>query len=198
MMYNQQKVKEAILKKGYAWFDNGDYNLNIIGIRSTVTNKITNKFDDLLTLSYKTGNGETYKEYNITTDPGLYYSQNLLSPDGVAILVPGQYRGTWQIGLHQGKYEALVQRKAVKVFRDKNKDSTYDMLPATIKEGLFGINIHHSSSIGASQIVDKWSAGCQVFQDINNFNEFLALCKLASKAYGNSFTYTLLLDTDLS
>ena len=32
-----------------------------------------------------------------------------MQESGVAILKPNQYRSTYQIGLHQGKYEALRQ-----------------------------------------------------------------------------------------
>ena len=131
-------------------------------------------------------------EFPITTDPGKYYSQNLLDQSGVAILVPNQYKNTWQVGLHQGKYEALVQRKPVKVYRDKNKDSIYDLNAETINTGLFGINIHRSNSNGTSQVVGKWSAGCQVFQSPQDFNIFMNICKKSQKIWGNSFTYTLI------
>ena len=38
------KIKEACKKKGYAFFENGDYNLNIVGIRSAYGK--ADKFDD--------------------------------------------------------------------------------------------------------------------------------------------------------
>ena len=44
-------------EKGYAYFTNGAYNLNIIGIRSDNKNKVTNLFDDYLVVIYKTPNG---------------------------------------------------------------------------------------------------------------------------------------------
>ena len=192
MKYNFQKIKQLIQSKGYSWFETGDYNLNIVGIRSNQKNQITNQFDDLITISYLISGVEQYHEYPITTEPGIHYSQNLLNQSGVAILVPGQYRGCWQIGLHQGKYEALVQRKPIKVYRDKDKDKEYDLLPETIDEGLFGINIHRSNPKGQSVEVGKWSAGCQVFKSSEDFNLFINLCKKAQKVWGNSFTYTLI------
>ena len=167
-MYSYTKIKDSLLTKGYAWFDQGQYNLNIVGVRNyNVSHKITNLFDDTLCVCYE--NGLKYVEYPITTEPGLYYSQNLLDKDGVAILVPGQYKGCWQIGLHQGKYEALVQRKSVKVYRDKDKDQIYDLDSTTVEEGIFGINIHKSG--WDSQEINKWSAGCQVFKKENHFFE---------------------------
>ena len=190
MKYNYQQIKQFITNKGYSWFEEGDYNLNIVGIRSNQKNQITNKFDDFLTISYQIGGIQQYHEYPITTEPGIYYTQNLLDKKGVAIMVPGQYKNTWRIGLHQGKYEALTQIKLIKVYRDKNKDKEYDLNPETINEGIFGINIHHAGA--DSQQIDKWSAGCQVFKRLEDFNIFMNICKKASKIWGNLFTYTLI------
>jgi hypothetical protein len=103
-------------------------------------------------------------------------------------LVAGQYRGSHAIGLHQGKYEALKQQKPVKVYRDINKDMTYD--ENTITEGVYGINIHKAGQ--DSTYVENWSEGCQVFKRERDFNEFMALARQARLIYGNSFTYTLL------
>lgn len=196
MKYSIQQIEKTILSLGYKWFSQGDYNLNIVGVRNSTTNhQITNLFDDILTLSLKKGDVWYYFEYPITTEPGLYYTQNLLDKDGVAILVPGQHKGCWQVGLHHGKYEALVQRKPVKVYRDKDKDKVFDLDLQTVEEGIFGINIH-KSGIDSKQI-DKWSAGCQVFKIQSDFDHFINMCKYAQKLWGNSFTYTLIESKDL-
>ena len=195
MAWTRTKVKNAVLDLGYTWFEEGNYNLNIVGIRNSLTsNEITNKFDDWLTVSYNIDGEEFYHEFGATCDPGMHWAQNLLNPDGAAILVPGQYKGSHQIGLHRGQYEALVQVKPVKVFRDNNRDQRYDMDPNRIKEGIFGINIHRATRIaeGESKLVDKWSAGCQVIASNSNFTLFMELCNNARNIWGNSFTYTLL------
>lgn len=192
--YDFKKLFES---KGYAWFTKGDYNLNIIGIRSNNKNKITNKYDDILVVDYNTGNGHNRVYYNITTEPGLYYTKNLLNTAGAAILVPGQYRGCWQLGLHKNVYKALVQKKPVKVYRDKNKNDVYDLHPETIQNGMFGINIHRSSEKVTVDTVNKYSAGCQVFNDIKQFESFIRLCEKQRKLYGNSFTYTLINEEDM-
>ena len=50
----REQIKTTVETKGYKWFENGDYNLNIVGIRNSETlNEVTNKFDDYITLSYK-------------------------------------------------------------------------------------------------------------------------------------------------
>ena len=191
--YNFEKLFKD---KGYAWFTKGSYNLNIIGIRSN-NDKVTDKYDDILVVDYNTDNGHKRVCYTITTEPGKYYMQNLCNPKGAAILVPGQYRGCWQIGLHHGKYKALCQRKAVKVYRDNNKDMIYNMTPKSIDKGIFGINIHRSNKTCICDTIDKYSAGCQVFNDPVEFNAFMRLCETQRKLYGNTFTYTLINEEDM-
>lgn len=193
----EKAVADAMARKGYAYFKTGDYNLNIIGIRSDCGRKVTNKFDDFLIVTYNANGKLNIKVYSITTEPGRYYMQNKLgNAKGTAILVPNQYRGCWQIGKHNGKYDALVQVKPVAVYRDSNKDMMYDYNKTD--KGLFGINIHRSNPYGTSATIDNWSAGCQVFANSKDFAEFMELCNEQRKRYGNSFTYTLLDEKDLN
>lgn len=193
-VYDFEKLFKA---KGYVWFTKGNYNLNIIGIRSNNNNKVTNKYDDMLIVDYNTGNGHKRVCYTITTEPGIYYIENLYNSKGAAILVPGQYRGCWQIGLHRGKYKALCQKKEVKVYRDNNKNMIYDINPENIDKGIFGINIHRSNETYTRNTIDKYSAGCQVFNNPVEFNAFMRLCEEQRKLYGNSFTYTLINEEDM-
>ena len=198
MEFNRSQVEKAVKSKGYKWFENGDYNLNIVGIRNSSTNnEITNKFDDLLTVSYKIDGVWYFHQWEATTDPGLHWAENLLNKDGVAILVPGQYSGSHKIDLHQGKYSALKQQKPLKVYRDNNKDGKYDMLEKNIKEGIYGINIHRASATGTSTQIDKWSAGCQVIANNQNFDKLMELANKSKDNWGNSFTYTLIESKDI-
>jgi len=175
-------------------FESGNYNLNIIGIRSKDTDP--NQFDDRICAVYKDEDGTwTTKTWKITTDPGLFWLGHPMKVSGTAILVAGQYRGSHKIAKHQGKYEALCQRKPVKVYRDRNMDEVLDMSPETIEEGLFGINIHKAGV--ASTQVNKWSAGCQVFAHSSDFDDLIRLCKKASAIWGDSFTYTLIDDPEI-
>lgn len=187
--------KKLFDKLGYTYFLKGIYNLNIIGVRTN--NHQPNKFDDIIAVEYRDNNGNiwTYR-FKATTEPGTYWLNNPENIKGTAILVPGQYRACYKIGLHQGKYEALVQRKPVKVYRDNNKDSIIDYYTQSIDEGIFGINIHKAGK--DSKQIDKWSAGCQVFANEDNFNFFMELCHLQKKHCGSDiFTYTLINEKDL-
>tara|TARA_B100001109_G_scaffold242036_1_gene226656 strand:- start:356 stop:976 length:621 start_codon:yes stop_codon:yes gene_type:complete len=203
--YTREQIEYAVRSKGYKYFKDTQekgYDVNIIGIRNSKTkNRVTNAFDDKITISYKDFNNEWhYHEYDCTTDPGTHWVENLLNSDGVAILKPGQYRGSHKIGLHQGKYEALRQQKPLKVYRDGDLDNEYDLLEENVKEGIYGINIHRATARtgGKSSRVDKWSAGCQVIAANDDFNEFMDICRKASNIWGNSFTYTLIESADIS
>lgn len=184
---------QSLFKKlGYAYFTNGAYNINIIGVRAKGAS-VTNKFDDVIILDYKNEKGEWCRQvYKATTDPGLYYLKATLDKKGCAIVVPGQYRGVWQIGMHRGKYQALVQRKPIKVYRDNNKDDIYDLSPKTIEEGIYGINLHHAGNDSVK--IDKWSAGCQVIARLRDFNQLMAIVK---KQTSTTYTYTLIKEEDL-
>lgn len=191
---------ESLFKrKGYAFFTNGIYNLNIIGVRHNNTdNVVTNVFDDLLIVDYDTEVYHKRQIYTITTKPGLTSLKNPINPKGTGILVPGQYRGVYAVALHNGKYEALCQRNGpVKVYRDGNKDGVYDMYPETIDKGYFGVNIHRANKYNVTEYVNNYSAACQVFNDPKEFESFMRLVKKAKDIWGNKFTYTLINEEDL-
>jgi hypothetical protein len=54
MKLTLELIENTVKDKGYNWFNKGDYNLNIVGVRNSATgDEVTNKFDDKITLSYK-------------------------------------------------------------------------------------------------------------------------------------------------
>lgn len=197
-MFNLNDVQNVVQKKGYTWFSGDkDYDLNIVGIRNlNYGRKVTNLFDDWLTVSYKVNGVWKFHEWSITTDPGTKAVLNFGNPRGVARLIPDQYRSAYTIRLHAGKYEAVCQRNPVKVWRDKNKNMTFEEVE--VQEGIFGINIHRSNPKTESQFVNDWSEGCQVFKRVKDFNEFMDICRKARDIHGNSFTYTLLTTVDFA
>jgi len=201
MSYTRDQIKSAVTKKGYKWFNddaNKTYDVNIVGVRSnapSIADKVTNVFDDFITISFKDENGvEQFYCWNATTDPGKKGVQQFHNNKGVARLVPGQYRGVWKIDLHQGKYSALCQRNGnVTVWRDANKDLVFE--EKVTDTGMFGINIHKAGQ--DSTWVENWSEGCQVFKRVKDFDAFMAICRKAAKIHGNAFSYTLIESTDI-
>ena len=197
MSYTREQVEAAVKAKGYVWFEdaaNKGFDVNIVGIRNSSTGqKVTNAFDDHLTISYKENGVWKFHSWSATTDPGKKGVLEYHNAAGVARLVEGQYRGSHGIGLHQGKYEALKQAKNVKVYRDADKDLEYD--ENKIQEGIFGINIHKAGA--DSTYVENWSEGCQVFKKSADFDAFMAIVRKSRDIHGNSFTYTLIESSDI-
>lgn len=194
--YSREQIETAVKAKGYAWFEGAkDFDVNIVGVRNSATGqKVTNTFDDCITISYKEGGTWKSHCWMATTDPGKKGMLEGKAAGGVARLVEGQYRGSHTLGLHQGKYEALRQVKPVKVYRDGNRDLTFD--ETKIAEGVFGINIHKAGA--DSTYVENWSEGCQVFKRAKDFEEFMSICRKAAAIHGKSFTYTLIESKDIA
>jgi len=201
MELTRELIEKAVKEKGYAWFEKGDYNLNIVGVRNSSTgDEVTNSFDDKITLSYKVNDEWRFHSYDCTTDPGRYWVENIMRVEGVACMKEGQYRSAYRIDKHRKSYDALCQRGAkVTVYRDRNKDGCYDLDDSNTQTGYFGINIHRATGRAGkkSTQVDKWSAGCQVIAANEDWNDFIEICYKARDVWGNNFTYTLLESIDL-
>ena len=201
--YTREQIETTVKEKGYKWFEdnnNKGYDVNIVGVRNSETKgRVTNAFDDCITISYKIEGEWKFHCFPCTTDPGTHWVENILNDRGVAILKPGQYRGSHKLRLHQGKYLALGQKKPMKLYRDANLDGKYDLIEESVREELVGINIHRATSRagGKSSRIDKWSAGCQVIADNDDWHEFLDICQAAREIHGNSFSYTLLESKDI-
>lgn len=184
------RVKSILRSNGYV-LNTRPYELNIVGVRTRSTKP--NRFDDEIHVFYKSKPLKWhYHIFKGTTDPGTYWLQNPMQPQGTAILAQGQYVNAYKIGLHLGKYKALVQVAPVTVIRDYDRNAKLDFFNGTKDTGLFGINIHRALVKGTTKFIDKFSAGCQVFQNAEEFNSFMQMCDKHSSLYGNRFTYTLL------
>lgn len=189
-------IKRVMRQKNYVVFGGSrGYDLNLIGVRTK--DMTANVFNDWLSVMYLDGDKWILFAFPATTDPGTYYRLHPMNVSGTALLKPGQYRGAYKVGEHKG-YVALQQAKPLKVYRDANRDNVLDADESTVQEGMFAINIHRASKSGPSEKVDKWSAGCQVLQDPKHFGFLLNLAMTSSAIYGNSFTYTLLEESDFA
>lgn len=191
------KFESTFDRLGYAFFTKGDYNLNIVGIRNGSGS--ADRFDDAMVVLYKQDSSWVVDTYVITSEPGTSILKRPIVEGGTAILVPGQYRGVYKIDIHGGKrkYTALCQRGGeVQIWRDDNRDSTPDCV-GPLHEGWYGINIHRQWGSDEREYTGGVSAGCQVFQNSQDFYEFMDLCNKSADIYGNSFTYSLVCEDDL-
>jgi len=163
------------------------YKLNIVGVRNAQSQP--NKFDDDIFVFYKNNNNIwEVNKYPATTDIGTYFLLNPFSDLGSAMLKEGQYVDSYQRGIHRG-YLALVETKPVTVYRDYDRNATFDFSQDQMT-GKFGINIH-KAGVNSTDVND-YSAGCQVFQKRDDFYEVMGMTEVHADKYGNSFTYTLI------
>jgi hypothetical protein len=189
----REQIFDRVKAQGSVVFTKDDrpYNLNIIAVRSK--DKILDAFNDQLLICWQHAGIWYERSYRITTLPGSYYLKTrLLNPLGCAILAPGQYRGVYALRKHNNKYEALCQTNGpVRVYRDNNRNSTFDLRPDKTFLGDYGINVHNSPDGQVTKKVFNHSAGCLVFADDNEFYEAREIWRQAEKEFGNRFTLTL-------
>jgi len=196
MKIDYQQLKRVMEAKAYRFFDQGIYNLNLFGIRNTSDE--VDVFNDWLGLAFRDEwANPRLLLFRGTTKPGLHYLKHrLLHLEGTAILIPGQYRGVWKLGQHQG-YQALQQRKskAFRVWRDPDLDAKFDY-SGLVYHDVQGLNLHTTSFRNRVERVNRYSAGCQVIQNPHDFEIFILIVKRSLEYYPNSFSYTLLEQAD--
>lgn len=195
------KVKQIFDKKGYLFYDNGTFNLNIGFVRES--DEFTNELTDTMFIAYR---DEFLLRRCIclpaTTkagfSPALFNPKVVAGMRGVAVVKPNQYRGTWQFVdsyVDWLKYPYFQQIKPIDVYRDANGDKHIDK--EQVQNGLFGINIHRMSGIGVlGGILNNWSEGCMGIDELN-WRKILPVIRSAVKIYGINFTATLIEKSDL-
>ncbi len=188
-MISRQDIEKIMTQKGHLIFksDAKAYNLNYIGIRD-----MGGQWNDQFILMWKYNGHWSYVTWMGTTDPGAYYLKHPLNVNGTAILPEGQHRGMFKSGKHQGRYTALVQAREIEVYRDGDKDKTPELNSLTLYKGWHGINSHRAHTKFEVTEIGKYSAGCQVTHNIEEYRIFMYLTGLGFKYWGKTLTYTLL------
>jgi hypothetical protein len=183
------QLRAAFDRSGYRFNERG---LNLVGIRNTLTGQIDkDTFNDQLVLMFYQDRRPCLLTMAMTTDPGRAWRVAPITEAGTAIMVAGQYRELWRIGSHRGRYAALVQNAPCEVYRDRNGDAALDFDELAIERGQFGINLHRTAINHSPQLVDRWSAGCQVVADYDDFSLAMALCRKYERGGQDTFDYTL-------
>ena len=185
------QIKDYYISHGYVWDE-----INLFGIRN-IDNPASNRFDDLLcvvTDSY-------IKVYGGTTDPGTHWTQENKDKYGInddVHVCLGFYKDVYQVGTHRG-YRALVQSgNKINWFKDKNHNGKVDSDEKTTS-GYGGLNYHtignpEKLKVNVRTEVNFSSAGCQVHENQNNFEEAMNIVLNTNKYKKNSkacFSYLL-------
>lgn len=184
------QILAAMDRNGYRFDEHG---INLVGVRNTLTGeRDKDTFNDQLAILFYQERRPILLTMPMTTDPGRAWRVAPITEAGTAILVPGQYPDLWRIGSHRGSHTALVQNAPCEVYRDSTGDAGLDFDELTTERGQFGINLHRTAINHTPKLVDRWSAGCQVIADYDDFSLAMALCRKADRAGQKTFTYTLL------
>ena len=197
------KIIKIVKSGGGEVYEQPGY-INFCGVRNNVTD---NTFNDVLYIYWKEGsefkgvctNGFTTKPGKVVV-LGKKYRNNF---GGAAILKEGWQKDIWHIGTHGAKkpYTALRSTSGKNgtnptvITRD---DSQYDKGPGyelrifneKTKVGHFSINFHRSGN-PQGNVVNDWSAGCQVFKLKKEFDEMLAMAQSAAAKGQKKFSYFL-------
>jgi hypothetical protein len=147
----------------------------LLGVRSE--EDLPNVFDDKIYFF----EGERFIcVTSATTNPGttVLRSFERFNAKGAAVMVADHwYNDVWIKGKHQGKVTALLQLGArVKVWRDNNKNEKSGDT-GEIQEGFFGINFHPNThdfnAKTTGTLVNGWSAGCQVVNNMDRYRQIM-------------------------
>ncbi len=134
-----------------------------------------NAFDDArIVIQYKAGKPVIIGAWEAVTSTAKYYTENRINSKGAARITWGQQRA-WQVGLHHGKQEALIQTGGeVSVYRDDNEDYKRD--GDKIDTGWFGINQHGGYNFPHDDVKTA-SAGCLVGRMVDGHEDFMRIVK---------------------
>lgn len=177
-------IKSQFSQKGYIFREENEF-ANIFAFRSKEL--IVDRFNDIGGVALKDwfGNPQCLI-FPCTTKPGLHYLKDELgNPRGTWITQPGQHHNCWKIGLHNGKYEALIQSGpgVFKGWRDLDSDGQFDYSGPTYNDSS-GVDLHTTRfDVDVTDVVDRFSAGCTVIRDDKHFEVLLNLVKRTMEVF---------------
>lgn len=187
------RILKYMRSKGYTIFS-GNGELNIVAIEGmnldgTLNSDEPDRFNDAIGVFSLSNNQPRWAGiWRCTTEPGWHFTLSPMNARGAARIQFGQYRA-WQVGVHNGDHEALIQTGGeVTVRRDGNQDMMRPGDPAD--KGWFGINIHHGWNARTS--IGRTSAGCTVIPVVTEFEQFMRIVKSDVRYRSNrNFIYSV-------
>jgi hypothetical protein len=192
MQLTHDQIKEAYARHAYRFFLD-KYRVNVFGIRNPSPE--VDAFNDVIGVAYMDdfGTGQCLV-FNGTTKPGLTYLKDKLgNPNGTGILIPGQYKDVYIVGIHNATsphaHKALRQVGKFKVWRDKDKDGQLDY-SGKVYDDVTGLNLHTTRQFIVIK-VGGFSAACQVVQDDKEHGVIICLAERTVELYGPKLDYTL-------
>jgi hypothetical protein len=194
-----QELKSIVANKGYKFFDDGNYNINIIFERTSLI--YTDFFKDNCYIAYKVDGEEKVLELPCSTVPGIYWVEHPVTVDGVtgvAIIKEGQYLSCYRFiddYVTWLNYPFFNQIGQMSYYRDKNLDNILDEVQEQDNKK-YSTNFHRGSNVGVTgQHNWNWSMGCVVMEE-PYFKQVIELTRESVKVWGNIFSITILESKD--
>jgi len=200
--YSIDKIIETLNKKGYRHFKE-PWILNIVGIRSNTKQQgstATDKFIDYIIMWYYDNKGKRIDAKSIiTTTPARSYYIGTASGNFNNML-PNQYKDAYSIGLHKGKYQALILSKLIDISRPTKGKGVYDYSKPSKENPKDNIHkaLADTPTISCNKGTRGWSAGCQVFKKVSDFEWMMSAARQqVNNTNKKVFDYTLLKEEDI-
>ena len=158
-------LRNAYKSLGYPFHEDGK--LNLFGVRSLDMEAGT--FNDILGVHLVYKGRDTLILHPGTVDPGSYYFNNPINPEGTAVMKFQYVDDMYQEGLHKG-YPALRQVRPAYFYRITKEEWVKDGGREIKLEGkklIFDIiyaNMHRASQWNVVYDIGLYSAACQVRQ----------------------------------
>lgn len=170
-----EKIVSVCDKRGYPLRRDGKY--NIIGLEGiepdgTANNDAPDRWNDCMAL-LKFSDGVPVIDWmaRSTTEPGRYYTDRPMNQGGAARLDTGYHKGLWSRGRHRN-HSAMVQTGSARLVRDANRNFSRD--DVITNESWRGVNWHTTYG-GVSFSIGRWSAGCCVTRNPEEFKKAMDL-----------------------
>lgn len=167
------KVLDHCKQQGYPISDFMIIYLEGVDTEGRLNSDGPNQFNDLRCIFNKT---RCIDLWGATCEPGSYYTDRPMNPNGAFRIAHGFHENAWEIGLHgySDEHEALIQVAEIEGYRDYNRDGfrTGDQKV----RGNFGINQHWGYDAPVFDIGTA-SAGCLVGRSREGHRQFMAYCR---------------------
>lgn len=182
-----QNLRTIMLANKHQFFDNGNFNLNLIFFRNT---QFSDKYDDVLYIAYKDNLVEKVFTCPVSTEAGSYYfklNPFKLNSEGVAVKKEGQNLRSYEYRDNFLGQPYLHLIKEIELYRDGNKNTHIDK--SIIRNVNAGTHIHVGGDIKG--IVYNWSAGCTVIPK-QYYAEYIKIIQRAVQLHGKIFSETII------
>lgn len=168
-----KKILDYCKSKKYPISDFNIIYIEGMNINGELNDDEPNQFNDVRAVFDKT---KCLDCWQATDEPGRWYTDYPMNPDGCFRIAFGFHDRAWEIGIHRASdpHKALVQVGDIRGYRDFNQDMirTGDELVA----GIFGVNQHWGYDMPPDDI-GQASAGCLVGRSRFGHRQFMAYCE---------------------